>query len=236
MVEINILSFSDTHGVQYLPLLVSSLNALHNRDLDLVVMAGDIADRGRVESASPIIEVLKRFFKDFLNVPKIVAVFGNEEYMGSEELFIERFKDVVWINDTYIKINVKGIDICIVGSRGVLKRPTQWQERNIPNIREIYSQRLRVLAENIAMCRQLRYYTILVTHYASTYATVYGESPAIYPYLGYPIIEELSVKPHIAIHGHAHNATRLEAVVDGVKVYNVALPARKGVTLIKVLI
>jgi Icc-related predicted phosphoesterase len=236
MVEINILSFSDTHGVQHLPLLVSSLNALHSRDLDLVVMAGDIADRGRVESVSPTIEALRRFFKDFLNVPKIVAVFGNEEYMGSEELFIKRFKEVVWINDTYIKINVKGVDICIVGSRGVLKRPTQWQERNIPNIREIYSQRLRMLAENIATCRQLGYYTILVTHYASTYVTVYGESPAIYPYLGYPIIEELNVKPHMAIHGHAHNATRLEAVVDRVRVYNVALPARKGVTLIKALI
>ena len=42
------------------------------------------------------------------------------------------------------------------------------------------------------------------------------------------------IKPDIVIHAHAHNARVTEAVIDSVKIYNVSLPARKGITVIEV--
>ena len=231
---VHILAFADVHSTQYIKILISSLNRLTAKDaIDVVVMAGDIVDRGRAESLAMILNVLQRNFPNLYRRPIVVAVFGNEEYIGSEEKYYRLYPNILWLNDDAKIVNVNGVNICFVGSRGVLKKPTVWQQKNIENIEQVYRERLKRIADLINQCKK-NFYTILVTHYASSYLTVYGEKPAIYQYLGYPIVEELAIKPDIAIHGHAHNAVRLEATIDHTRIYNVSLPARKDVTVITI--
>ena len=83
---VHILAFADVHSTQYIKILISSLNRLTAKDaIDVVVMAGDIVDRGRAESLAMILNVLQRNFQNLYRRPIVVAVFGNEEYIGSEE-------------------------------------------------------------------------------------------------------------------------------------------------------
>lgn len=234
--KISIIAVSDIHSPYYLPLFSVSINSLLNKEFDMIVLAGDVVDNGNVDMIKPVVDILTRIIKrKSTRVIPIVAVFGNEEYMGFEDKFRTRYPEIVWINDEYVTLNVKDTNFCIVGSRGVLKKPTPWQRRNIPSVERVYEARLNKIKSILRECSK-QGISILVTHYASTYATLYGENPAIYEYLGYPLIESLSidVRPRISIHGHAHNASRLHANVNGVDVYNVSLVARKGVTVIDV--
>ncbi len=231
-----ILAVADIHSPHYLHLFIASISKLDPSTIDLIILAGDSVDRGNVSALRPVIEVLSRFKKGH-DIP-LVAVFGNEEYFDRENKFVQHYPEITWLNDEYRVVALQnGVELCIVGSRGVLQKPTSWQSRHIPNIHRIYRERIKRLRELLRECRT-RGTTLLVTHYAPTYATVYGEPHAIYSYLGYQLLESLHADeiPRIAIHGHAHNAKVLKAVVNGVEVYNVALPARRDVTLINIAI
>ena len=166
------------------------------------------------------------------------AVFGNEEYFDRERSFIENYPEVVWLNDSVAEVEVLGFKFCIVGSRGVLAKPTHWQAKHIPDIHNIYRERVKRLTHLLSRCRESCDKVLLVTHYACSYATIRGEPPSIHPYLGYPLVENLppNARPDAAIHGHAHNAKVLRAFVNNVEVHNVAIPARRGVTLIDVVV
>lgn len=235
MTRISIAAVADIHSPHYLPLFSASINSLLNREVDLVILAGDIVDGGNAYMAKPVINILSKFAEKKGSSIPIVAVFGNEEYIGLEEKFKDMYPEITWLDDSNTTLNIKNNDICITGSRGVLKKPTSWQRRNIPNIEYIYKVRLSKIRNNIKECNK-QGISVLVTHYASTYMTLYGERTETYVYLGYPIIETLpaELRPRISLHGHAHNASRVYANVNNVDVYNVSLIARKGLTIIDI--
>lgn len=230
---------ADVHSPLHLPLLVSSINALiklGTQAPDLFVLAGDVVDKNKIDAFKPVIEVIKRLAVSKGKEFAILSVFGNEEYMGYEAEYVNRYPEVIWLNDEVKVFRINDVELCVVGSRGLLKSPTAWQRRSMPEVVRVYEARLKTLRSMLAMCRSGGYRTILVTHYATSMATVVGESPTVHHYLGYPLIENLGADsiPHIALHGHAHRAQRVYALINGARVYNVSLPARKAITLISV--
>jgi Icc-related predicted phosphoesterase len=72
---------------------------------------------------------------------------------------------------------------------------------------------------------------IAVLHYAPIRATVEGEPPEIFPFLGSSRLEEpLNRYPVTAIfHGHAHHGSPEGRTQGNVPVYNVALPLLRRV-------
>jgi len=230
---IKLLCFADVHSPRYLSLFIASMARADTSQVSAVLMAGDIVERGRVEALRHVLTVLRKHVG--IEVP-LYAVFGNEEYFDKEHEFVNMYPEIRWLNDEVAELRVEGATICIVGSRGVLAKPTHWQSKHIPNIHSLYRNRIRKLRELLQQCRSSCTKVVLLTHYASSLATIKGEPPSIHSYLGYPIIEGLppGARPDLAIHGHAHNSKVLRAVVNGVEVHNVALPARKSVTLINV--
>jgi Icc-related predicted phosphoesterase len=76
---------------------------------------------------------------------------------------------------------------------------------------------------------------MLVTHYAPAYLTLEGEDPRIWPELGSRTMEKalLEARPDIAIHGHVHKSKLLEASLDGIRILNVAFPARGDIVVIE---
>ena len=229
-----ILAVSDVHSPRYLMQYMSLLSIRKQfcGSAIAVVWAGDMVDKGRVNALQPVITYARRMCGD----KRIVAVFGNEEYMDLENEFMRRYPSIIWLNDSYMKLEVEGRCIAFYGTRGALDEPTRWQKRHIPNIRAIYKakiERFRSIGKKLrGECDIL----ILVSHYVPTYATLEGEDPSIWPQLASREMERavLEVKPDIVIHGHAHNSKKLEATLDGVRVYNVALPARNEITVIEV--
>lgn len=227
---IRILAVGDVHGFRYLNILLASLKTLINIKPDIIVFAGDMIDGGNVRELRTVMEGIK---SKFSNTP-VVSVFGNEEYHEVESELIREYPDIVWLNDSITIIYVDEVKIGIVGSRGVLEKLTHWQRKNKPMLEKVYRERPYIIENLIKEVKKEADITIYVSHYAPTFITVRGEPERILPYMGSRDVEGVlrRAKPDIAIHAHAHNARILETVLDGVRIYNVSLPARKGVTIV----
>lgn len=236
--KITIAATADIHSPRYLPLFIASINdiKLRDKDIDIIIFAGDMVDKNNLDYLGAVALVSRRLLKNrYREPPQIIAVFGNEEYIGFEYKYIQTYAEIIWINDEYKVFDINNRRICIVGSRGILMKPTMWQQRNIPNIQELFSVRFMKINEGLKMCRDYDV-TILVTHYASSFATIYGEPPSVYKFLGYPLINAINenLRPHLAIHGHAHNAIRTHTTIGNTAIYNVSLPANKRVIVISI--
>jgi Icc-related predicted phosphoesterase len=67
---------------------------------------------------------------------------------------------------------------------------------------------------------------VAVLHYSPIRATVEGEPPEIFPYLGSSRLEEPlnRYRVNAVFHGHAHRGAPEGRTASGVPVYNVAMP------------
>ena len=232
MVSIEIMAVSDVHSPRFLPLLISSVKSMLNYKPDLVLMGGDMIDKGDVGSMKPLRDFL---YSRFPGAP-LISVFGNEEYVEKIQVLRSIYKDIVWLDDEVWEGSVNGVGLCIYGTRGSLERLTSWQRRNLPQLAEIFEKRVRNTLETLTRLRGGCDVLILLMHYAPTTKTLKGEPESAYPYLchrGYESVI-LSAKPDLVIHGHAHASVIHQSEVGGVPVFNVAIPAVKSATRIRV--
>ncbi len=212
---------SDIHSPRYLGLLRSALERTRGWRPCIVVLAGDIVDRGVVEAAKPVFQAIR----EALAPGYIVAVFGNEEYHDREDEFRKSYPDIHWLSDEYRVFDCGEVSVAVVGTRGALARLTRWQRRHMPWLARVYAERPRIIAGLIREARREASVVVLASHYALSRATIRGEPERIWPELYSPAMERVLAesRPDAAVHGHAHNGTP-RAVVHGVPVYNVALP------------
>ncbi len=231
MTVVKICAVGDVHGSRYFSVFTASLKAIVGFKPDVFIFAGDMVDEGRVDDLDPILKVVR---EKFPGIP-IVAVFGNEEYHELENKFLKRYPEVIWLNDTPAILTLNNVRVGFVGTRGALEKLTFWQRRHKPELEIVYKERPKIIKKLVTEVRKYSDIVILISHYAPTFLTVKGEPEKVYPYMGSRDMERVirEVKPEIVIHAHAHNARRVEALLDSVRVYNVSLPARKGITLIE---
>ena len=216
-----IVATADIHSPKYLPLLSNALRLVNFMDCEVFIIAGDIVAKGNVHAASHVFSLIRKVYNG-----KIIAVFGNEDYEELSDKFRELYPDVIWLDDDYIDIDLSVGKVRIIGSRGVLDTPTSWQMKHIPDIVERYNKRIKILEKLLSSSK---YPTLLITHYAPTYATLKGEPSRIWPQLGSKKLESIikRYKPLAVIHGHAHNGRIDHIEIDGIPIYNVSLPAFK---------
>jgi len=221
-------SVSDVHSPLYLKEFLSKLG-LRVRDSDCFLMAGDMILHSRVSQFDPVLRAVRKLFSG-----KLISIFGNEEHDGVKDALKERYRDVTWLDDSEVNLGLGGRKVRIVGTRGTLAQPTSWQKAHVPDIEETYAKRVPRVREMLTR-RKDDDLVILLCHYAPVRATIEGEDGRIRPFLTdermEKVIEETS--PDIVIHGHGHNATVLSAEMGNTKVFNVAFPARRAVTIIE---
>jgi Icc-related predicted phosphoesterase len=220
--EMRILGLSDVHAPIFLRELKDAANEFE--EADLILLAGDIIDRGKVEYYGEIVDTLSS------TGAKIVAVFGNDEFDDLKGALRRDNPEVVFLDDESVVLEIEGISIGIVGSRGSLELPTTWQRRKIPKIEEIYEDRVRIIGEMLKDLRDKVHISVLLTHYATTMRTLRGENPRAWRYLGHRGFETYMNEGlvDIAVHGHSHNGTKF-AIVGKASVYNVAFPLWKRI-------
>ncbi len=180
---------------------------------------------------APIVEKLK---EADLKCP-IVSCFGNDDYDSiKESLRTQGEGTIIFLEDELMTFTIQGRKVAIIGSRGVLDQPTFWQSRNITGIRNQYTERVVILDSLLTEANALNAYTILLTHYASTFVTLKGEPNRDFAQMGSQRVEELLQRhiPKLVIHGHAHRGQR-KAKVNKIQVYNVALPLNREIVVIK---
>ncbi|MFX0088433.1 MAG: metallophosphoesterase [Candidatus Hodarchaeota archaeon] len=223
----------DIHGPKFLDLFREGLDTLKGSisyDLTCLLFAGDIVFRGHINDLHTIIETLDDSKVDC----PIISCFGNEEYEEIHDSMRETFSDrITFLSDESFILTLKdGKTLGIVGSKGSLDQPTWWQSRNIPNIRQIYFQRIQIIGD---LLQELETdFKILLTHYAPTFETLGGERRAFHQQLGSKKLENIIItnRPDAVIHAHAHNGKKF-ALLRGVPIYNVSLPLNQTISIIK---
>jgi Icc-related predicted phosphoesterase len=199
-------------------------------NIDLFLIAGDIVYRGNSQGMKPFIDTLA---SKQLSCP-IYAVYGNDDYDSIKEELREIAGDTLtFLDDEFIIETIESSTVAIIGSRGVLDQPTYWQARYVPGIRKRYTARVSKLNKLLTEAKKQADYTILLTHYTTTYATLRGEVKRIYAQMGSRRVEKLLLRHHpsLSIHGHAHRGKK-QVKIHKVPIFNVALPLHKEIVVI----
>ncbi len=193
------------------------------RDLaDVLVLAGDLTDRGTEEEAHQLGRDLK-----VIGIP-IVAVLGNHDYeAGTPDVVVRILTDhgVQMLDGEAVE--VQGIGFAgVKGFGGGFGRGAlgPWGEPAIKRfVQEAVDEALK-LETALARLRTPRKVALL--HYAPVRDTVEDEPAEIFPYLGSSRLEEpLNRYPvDVVFHGHAHGGRFEGRTSGGVPVYNVSAP------------
>ncbi len=224
---VNIIAVGDVHSPDYLGVYSKAIGSLSGKPVDVILWLGDMVRRGRVEALKPVVTVTRKYYP---RTP-IVSIFGNEEYWGLEEVFRRNYIDIIWLDDEYKILNIRGLKLGIVGTRGALERPTRWQRRNKPELWKVYRERPKKIEQLLREVKSKADIIVIASHYTVGFETAKGEPINILPEMGSRAMLELVVraKPDAVFHAHAHNAQVVETVVNGVKIYNASIVARKNV-------
>jgi Icc-related predicted phosphoesterase len=190
---------------------------------DILVLCGDLTDYGLPEEA----QVLAKELTTSLKIP-VVAVLGNHDFESGQAQEVQHI-----LSDAGVKIlDGGGCEVHGIGFAGVkgfaggfgerALRP--WGEESMKRfVHEVIDEALKL---ERAIARLQTAQRIVVLHYSPVRATVEGEAPEIFPFLGSSRLEEpLNHYPVTVIfHGHAHHGSPEGQTQRGVPVYNVALP------------
>jgi len=200
-----------------------SLFAQISHTADVLLLCGDFTDYGVPEEA----RILARELTTSINIP-VIAVLGNHDYEAGRQ-------DEIWqiLSDAGVAVldgeatEVQGVGFAgVKGFAGGFGRGAlgPWGERAIKQfVQEAVDEALKLEAA-LARLRTTR--RVAVLHYSPVRATVEGEPPEIFPYLGSSRLEEPINRYRVSavFHGHAHRGTAEGRTSTGVPVYNVAMP------------
>ncbi|HET6838029.1 MAG TPA: metallophosphoesterase, partial [Gemmatimonadales bacterium] len=182
---------------------------------------GDLTDRGDPDEARQMAKALSS-----TTVP-IVAVLGNHDYECDRVPEVTRI-----LTDAGVRVldgdaqEVLGIGFAgVKGFAGGFGRGAlgPWGEPLIKRfVREALDEALKL---ETALSRLRTDRKVALLHYSPIAATVEGEPPEIYPYLGSSRLEEpLTRYPvDVVFHGHAHHGAVEGRTRNGVPVYNVSM-------------
>src|SRR6201997_5209220 len=183
-------------------------------EADVLVLAGDLTNYGQPSEMEPLLNALVR-----IRVPTI-AVLGNHDYECGRELELVQMMTSEGIKvldgSAYERdgVGFAGTKGFVGGfGRGVL---TAFGEPEIKTfVRASIDEALK-LERGMSQLRTKK--RVIVLHYAPVAATVQGEAPEIFPYLGSSRLAEVVDRhgANLIIHGHAHHGGREGKTVGGV--------------------
>jgi Icc-related predicted phosphoesterase len=188
---------------------------------DILLICGDLVHLGLPEET----EVLARELA-IVKVP-ILAVMGNHECESDKEDAVRDLladAGVVVLDGTTFEL--RGVGFAgVKGFAGGFGRHAlePWGEPSIKTfVKETVHESLK-LASALASLKTPNIVALL--HYSPIRATVEGEPPEIFPFLGSSRLEEPLNRYRVvaAFHGHAHRGQPEGRTREGVPVYNVAL-------------
>ena len=208
------------HG-QLQPLFAQATQAA-----DILVLCGDLTDYGLVEEAQILAKELTA-----ARIP-VIAVLGNHDYeSGQPDQVRQILSDAGLTMLDGEACEIRGIGFAgVKGFAGGFGRSalSPWGEEVMKRfVSEAVDEQRKLEA---ALARLHTPQRIAVLHYAPIRATVEGESPEIFPFLGTSRLEEPFARyPVTAVfHGHAHHGSPEGRTRGGIPVYNVSLPVLRA--------
>jgi Icc-related predicted phosphoesterase len=196
------------------------------READLILLAGDLTRHGEPEEAAKLVEVAQE------TETPVFAVLGNHDWHGNrcdELVAMLREAGIRMLDKSSAVVEVGETSVGVAGTKGFVGGfpDSALPDFGEPSLRRVYAETteevegLAGALEAFASCAV----RIVLLHYAPTSATLEGEPPGIWAFLGSdrlagPIAHH---RPDIVLHGHGHMG-RFKGEIGDVPVYNVAQP------------
>ncbi|HZR81136.1 MAG TPA: metallophosphoesterase [Candidatus Binatia bacterium] len=190
---------------------------------DVLCLCGDLTDYGLPEEATILAGELA-----VVGDKPLLAVFGNHDHESGKADEVERI-----LCDAGVKLldgesfEYRGVGFA--GTKGFgggfgEYALQSWGEVSIKHfVQEAVDESLKL---DRALARLDVPKRVALLHYAPIQATVEGEAPVLFPFLGSSRLEEpLNRHPVAAVlHGHAHAGSPAGRTASNVPVYNVSVP------------
>lgn len=197
-----------------------------NAEADLLLLCGDLTDRGWPKEAVTLAEELSR-----LTIP-CVGVFGNHDHEGGEPEYVadQLTRVGVTVLDGGHWRYENGDELGVAGVKGFAGGfgNAMLQSFGEPLIKSFVTGAVDEALKLEAALQQLEgvRHKLVITHYAPVRATVMGENAEIHPFLGTSRlalpVDHLGAQ--MVFHGHAHQGAPQGRTPGGVPVFNVAMP------------
>ena len=190
---------------------------------DVLLLCGDLTDYGLADEAEQLVADIR----DAVRIPAL-AVLGNHDFESGEAQLIIDLLDragVIMLDGAAHEIDGVGFaGVCGFGGGFGRRMLNAWGEPLIKQfVQEAIDHAVR-LEQAIAKLQTER--KVVVLHYSPIRATVQGEDPEIFAFLGSSRLEEPinRFQVNLVVHGHAHNGAGDGATSTGIPVYNVSAP------------
>jgi Icc-related predicted phosphoesterase len=193
-----------------------------NERADVLLLCGDLTDYGLPEETQILAKELS-----IVRIP-IVAVLGNHDYESGQQQEVCKILASAGVR----VLDGEAAEIGGIGFAGVKGFPGgfgrgtlgAWGEHGVKAfVKEAVDEAMKLES---ALARLRTPQRVAVLHYSPIRATVEGEPPEIFPYLGTSRLEgPLNRYPvNVVFHGHAHHGSLEGRTALGTPVFNVAMP------------
>ncbi|HEY0369912.1 MAG TPA: metallophosphoesterase [Chthoniobacterales bacterium] len=214
---------ADVHYGKHSKGKMHELFAHASREADVLLICGDLTDYGLPEEA----ELLAADIRAHVRIP-VLGVIGNHDFeSGHPEAVRKVMEDggVTMLDGESCEIDGVGFaGVCGFAGGFGRRMLNAWGEPLIKSfVTEAIDHAVR-LEQALATLQTER--KVVVLHYAPIRATVEGEDPEIFPFLGSTRLEEPinRFRVNVVFHGHAHGGTAQGKTATGIPVYNVSAP------------
>jgi Icc-related predicted phosphoesterase len=223
MAKLRIAAVADIHYGKHSRGEMHDVFADISQQADVLLLCGDLTDYGRAEEA----EQLAIDLRAAVRVP-VIGVLGNHDFESGEPKLVCQVLENAGVN----MLDGEALEIGGVGFAGVCgfgggfgrRMLNAWGEPLIKQfVQEALDHAVRLEQALIKLQSERR---VAVLHYAPIRATIAGEDPELFPFLGSSRLEEPinRFRVNAVFHGHAHNGTGEGTTANGIPVYNVSLP------------
>jgi Icc-related predicted phosphoesterase len=222
---LKIAAVGDLHVQEDAPSSYRDLFSEVSQAADILVLAGDLTNVGSPREAELLADDLRA-----CSIP-VVAVLGNHDY---ESDAVEQVSGILRQAGVHL-LEGQTTEINGVGFVGVKGFIGGFGRRMLgsfgePAIKTLVAESVKEAMRLENAMRQTRNErSLVVLHYAPCEATILGEPPEIFPFLGSSRLAETidRFKVSAVVHGHAHRGTYEGRTPGGAPVYNVAINIEK---------
>lgn len=220
--EVCFAAVGDLHCTEASSGSLRPLFAQASENADALLLCGDLTDYGTAREAAVLAEEL-----GVASVP-VVAVLGNHDFESGQADEVRRILQGAGVQVLDGEaVEVHGVGIAgakgFAGGFGSASLGAWGEGATKAFVKEALTEAMK-LESALAKLRTPR--RIAMLHYAPIVATVQGEPPEIFAFLGSSRLEDplLRHPVDLVVHGHAHRGTLEGRTLGGVPVYNVAWP------------
>ena len=223
--RIRVAAAGDIHCSEPLRERITHAFAEVAREVDLILLAGDLTTHGDPEQAAVLADACRS-----LSIP-VDAVLGNHDFHANrcDEIVavLEEAGIRVLQRDSAVH-EVGGLEVGVVGCKGFVGGfpGAELPDFGEPLLREVYAETTREVdaleagLEAISGCHR----RIVLLHYSPIPETLVGEPETIWAFLGSSRLAAPigAHRPDLVLHGHAHRGS-LAGELGPVPVRNVAV-------------